>query len=407
VFYPAGGQFGGAYAGKYFFADAGANFIRIFDPSNPGTVGTPDTSTAFASNMTTFGPVDLKVDAAGNLYYLARGGEVYRISGPPMTGFIRDRHVFYNNSFYDGNTPAVTPGDMAAIASDKNAYQPGDGIATFSNITSYSRGINGIVVDIDNTNGPITVADFTFKTGNNNTPSTWAAAPAPTGISVFPDAGESGADRVAIVWADGAIKNTWLQVVVRGNDSIGGNNTNTGLLNSDIFYFGNAVADSGEGNTATQVVVNTTDELAARNNPKSLFEDLGEAALFDYNRDRRVNTTDALLARNYPTTIGTALNFISVSNPPAAPEAALAVEAGGSDAAIASGLSTPTGNPLAMAPPCWLALRLAAAQAQSLFSGEAVSHLLEHAGLFGRLACKTSHGAAEQADSLASDEWWW
>ena len=80
VFYPANSSFGASFAGKYFFADAGAGFIRYFDPDNPGTVATPDTSSGFASSLTTFGPVDLKVDAAGNLYYLARGGEVYRIS---------------------------------------------------------------------------------------------------------------------------------------------------------------------------------------------------------------------------------------------------------------------------------------------------------------------------------------
>ncbi|HKB05858.1 MAG TPA: PQQ-dependent sugar dehydrogenase [Gemmataceae bacterium] len=81
TFYPGNGPFGSDYAGKYFFADLGGNFIRLFDPANPGTVGTPDKSTGFASALTGTQPVDLKVDAAGNLYYLSRGaGAVYRIS---------------------------------------------------------------------------------------------------------------------------------------------------------------------------------------------------------------------------------------------------------------------------------------------------------------------------------------
>ena len=37
VFYPSGSQFGSAYAGKYFFADFCGNFIRVFDPANPGS----------------------------------------------------------------------------------------------------------------------------------------------------------------------------------------------------------------------------------------------------------------------------------------------------------------------------------------------------------------------------------
>ncbi|MGV3485673.1 MAG: PQQ-dependent sugar dehydrogenase [Planctomycetaceae bacterium] len=82
VFYPAAGQFGNEYAGKYFFADVCGNFIRIFDPNAPGSLAAPDTSLEFATNLTTSGPVDLKVDAEGNLYYLARGGSgnIYRIS---------------------------------------------------------------------------------------------------------------------------------------------------------------------------------------------------------------------------------------------------------------------------------------------------------------------------------------
>ncbi len=82
AFYPANGPFGAAYAGKYFFSDYGAGFIRVFDPANPGTNAVPDKSTGFATNLTTGAPVDLKVDSAGNLYYLARGGpgKIYRIS---------------------------------------------------------------------------------------------------------------------------------------------------------------------------------------------------------------------------------------------------------------------------------------------------------------------------------------
>ncbi len=82
AFYPAGGPFGSDYAGKYFFADFCGNFIRLFDPANPGSLSVPDTSIPFAANLTTANPVDLKVDSAGNLYYLARGGpgEIYRIS---------------------------------------------------------------------------------------------------------------------------------------------------------------------------------------------------------------------------------------------------------------------------------------------------------------------------------------
>jgi hypothetical protein len=320
VFYPAGSQFGAAYAGKYFFADFGANFIRVFDPANPGSLTTPDTSTAFASNLTTGGPVDLKVDAAGNLYYLARGGpgEVYRVSRT-FVSTVAGRHVFYNNSKYDGQNAAANSSDDAAIAADKAAYLPSSGAATFANVTSYSKGINGIMIDLAGTHGTLSAADFTFKVGNNNAPSGWSTAPASATVTVRAGAGTGGSDRVEITWADGAILDKWLEVVVRGNDAAGGNNLNTGLAASDIFFFGNARADSGAGDTATQATVNATDELAARNNPHGQFDNIPVTNLHDYNRDGVVNVTDALLARNHPSNVGTAVVFVNIGSPPAVP----------------------------------------------------------------------------------------
>ena len=78
---------------------------------------------------------------------------------------VTGRMVFYNNSSFD----AIS--DDAAIASDKTALLPGD-TASFANYTSFSSGLNGIMIDIRrlaNLTG-LTATDFTFKVGNNNTP---------------------------------------------------------------------------------------------------------------------------------------------------------------------------------------------------------------------------------------------
>jgi glucose/arabinose dehydrogenase len=79
---PATAQFPAGYYGKYFYADLGAGWIRVFDPAHPGSRSNPDTSTAFATG--TPGSLrDLKVDAAGNLYYLSgNGGKINKISFP-------------------------------------------------------------------------------------------------------------------------------------------------------------------------------------------------------------------------------------------------------------------------------------------------------------------------------------
>ncbi len=297
---------------------------------------------------------------------------------PPGASVV-GRHLFYNQSGtpsplrYDGNNLAINANDDLAIATNKSAYLPGSGAATFANVSSYTKGINGIMVDIAGTHGTITAADFIFRVGNNNTPNSWVAAPAPNSISVRAGAGVSGSDRVVLTWANGAITKKWLEVIVLAN-------ANTGLSQKvgypvgqgDVFFFGNAVANSGSGDNATQAIVNVTDELGARNNPAGVLTNIPVTNLFDYNRDGAVNTTDALAARNNPTNTGNVVRYISVANPPAAPEASPAADDGG----VASALSTASaGGALSSAGvPRWLVNRL---QNVDLNSGP-IARFFEH-----------------------------
>jgi glucose/arabinose dehydrogenase len=72
-------QFPASYAGKYFYADLSAGWIRVFDAADPGTASNPDTSSPFATGIV--GTMrDLKVDQAGNLYYLTGSGTVEKVS---------------------------------------------------------------------------------------------------------------------------------------------------------------------------------------------------------------------------------------------------------------------------------------------------------------------------------------
>ncbi len=150
-------------------------------------------------------------------------------------------------------------------------------------MTSYSRGINGIVIDIEGSHPSITASDFILKVGNNNSPSTWTAAPAPSAVSVRAGAGLSGADRVEITWADGAIQNAWLEVQVLAN-------ANTGLADSfgggvgDVFFWGNKVAD-GTGDLITSV-----------GDAGGVFVNFGVGTVtnvWDYNKTGVVSVADA------------------------------------------------------------------------------------------------------------------
>jgi hypothetical protein len=159
------------------------------------------------------------------------------------------RRTFYNNSYFDGDDPAANAADDDAIAPDKVALLPGQ-TATFANCTTYSRGINGIMVDIAGLADPagLTPATlgsyFTFRVGNDNDPDAWSLAPTPSAVLVRLGAGEGGGDRIEIIWADNAIQAQWLQVTVLA-DAHGGR---AGLADDDVFYFGTLPGDAtGDG----------------------------------------------------------------------------------------------------------------------------------------------------------------
>lgn len=260
------------------------------------------------------------------------------------------RHAFYNNSVWDNNNEGIDANDDSAIATDKFAYFPGGGTAGPENATSYSRGINGIMVDLASNHGALSLDDFTFKMSPthlavNNTPSTWVDAPAPTGFSVRPGAGDGGSDRVEFVWDDGAIADRWLQVIVEGNDAAGGSNTNTGLAVSDIFYFGNKVADTFTYGQEGGFVVDNTDQILVRNNQG---QPAFQTNIFDFNRDAIVDATDEVIARNNQ---GYML-AINISNPPAAPLPGSESADDGSPSAVASALASTSdlAEPVALAP---------------------------------------------------------
>jgi len=225
---------------------------------------------------------------------------------------IVDRHVFYNTSSFDGNNHEANAADDEAIATDKDALLPG-GTATFANYTSYSRGINGIMVDMDHLAGTPTPADFETMVGNDDDPSGWAPGPAPIAVAVREDAGTDGSDRVTLIFADNAIEKEWVQVTVLATP-------NTGLEDPDVFYFGNAIGETG--NSTEFAFVSVTDELGARNHPHIAFINPAEIDdRFDFDRNKSVTATDQIIARNNATHVFTDLNLITV---PAAADAALA-----------------------------------------------------------------------------------
>ncbi len=330
---PLGAAYGLAVAGNLVYVANGGDGLRIYDVSSPANpierahVGGSNESLYVAygvaveggfaflacnepglevydvkdvNNVALVGSLNeggqaLYVTVAGGLVYVANGDDGLRIDG-----LVWGEHVFYNESPFDGNKVAADAGDDAAIAPDKSPLLPGQ-TATFANYTSYSKGINGVMVDLPLVNGATPgPADFTVKVGNDNNPGSWSAGPAPA-VTVRPGAGGGGSDRITLIWGNNAIQKQWLQVTVLAN-------ANTGLPEPEVFYFGNAIGECG--NDAGNAQVNVTDVVLTRANQS--LNPVPITSVYDYNRDGRVNVTDVVLCRANQVLPAAALKLIAV-----------------------------------------------------------------------------------------------
>lgn len=208
--------------------------------------------------------------------------------------FVRDitvegRYLFYNNSAFDKASSGFEDSD--AIATNITALLPGSAAST-SNVSSYSRGINGIMLDVAGLqSSTLTTDDFLFRVGNDNDPDGWTQAAAPASIEVLAGQGVDGTDRIVLIWDDGDITKTWLEVQLQATG-------NTGLSELDSFFFGNAVGDSK--NSTVDFNVNASDRIAARDNASGL-NTVGIDSNYDFNRDGLVNASDRIVARDNAT----------------------------------------------------------------------------------------------------------
>ena len=201
-----------------------------------------------------------------------------------MPAAVAGRYVFYNGSAADSGDEA---GDDAAIATDKQALLAGQ-TPSFANVTSYARGINGVMLDVLRLPSGINLsaADFLFSVADAASAGGSAVAPAPQAVTVRRGAGANSSDRVTLTWPDGDIKNTWLRVTTLANAL-------TGLAAPDVFSFGNLVGDTGDSDAAP-FRVNALDIAAVK---RALHTDSDLTGRFDFNRDGRVNALDLAAVR--------------------------------------------------------------------------------------------------------------
>jgi hypothetical protein len=208
-----------------------------------------------------------------------------------MAPHVIRRFTFYNGSAFDVGVAAQAGKetlDDRAIATDKQALLPGQK-ASFANYTTYSKGLNGIMIDVDGLpkDGKISPKDFIFRAGNGGDPTHWKEAPAPASIDVRSGAGAGNADRIVITWGDNAVRGQWLQVSILPTSA-------TGLVKPDVFYFGNLPGDLGDA-FAGGASVNALDALRVR---RALSQQAPITSRFDFNRDGKVTAQDYGIARS-------------------------------------------------------------------------------------------------------------
>jgi Bacterial Ig domain/Calcineurin-like phosphoesterase len=211
---------------------------------------------------------------------------------PQTPSVIVDRRVFYNrttsSTFGDGSGNPIN-----AIDATKQALLPNE-TTTTANYTNYSRGLNGLVIDIA---GPpnlagISAASFQFATWSSfpdSTPNFITINPTVT-VSTFAGGGLNASDRVKLAFDNHAIQNAWLRVTMLAD-------ANTGLATNDVFYFGNARFDVTPTSPfpSQQVVINVFDVNGIR---ARLGQNSGDISnIYDVDRNGVANVFDTNAAR--------------------------------------------------------------------------------------------------------------
>jgi beta-glucanase (GH16 family) len=265
-------------------ATPGATSYQVWRNNSDSTTD----ATLLTSNQTTTSFTDNSASVGTDYYYWIVATNAQQSSGfsnvasSSATSAIAGEYIFYSDSTWDGYDPGSAD-DLNAIAPDKSALLPG-GTATYSNLTDYSNGINGIMIDaLDLPSGStLSASDFKFAIGDANNTTTWTTLATSPTITLL--SGSNGITHVDLTWPNQTILNTWLQVTMLAD-------SNTGLSSNAIFYFGNLVGETFNSGSPAQVTAEDLIDIQTNI--------VGSASItnpYDLNRDGAVDAQDLILA---------------------------------------------------------------------------------------------------------------
>jgi hypothetical protein len=285
---------------------SGSNFSGYF--SSNGSTWTQLGTTVSITAMPSTANVGLAATANFNSQLTSATFANVSVTAPAAT--VANEYLFYyGSSAFDNSATSPSSADQNAIATDKSALVSGPTAttATFTNISSYFDGINGILIDFANLPAGVSfsASDFQFNVGNTSNSSSWSSAPAPTSVATW--TGSNGDTFADIVWANNAIEEEWLQVTVLAD-------ANTHLASNFTFYYGSEIGATGISTATTgngPVIRVTSADVVATQNNASLLQSVPITNLYDYNRDGKVTAADIVLCQNNTTLLG-GLELITV-----------------------------------------------------------------------------------------------
>jgi Bacterial Ig domain/Dockerin type I domain len=260
------------------------------------SVGTPSTGTAVIEG----GKIRYTAGASfGQVVFAYTVVDELGVSSTGNVNIAVSATISQRGLVYSGATGSSA---STSLATDKVPLLPGQS-STYANYTNYSRGLNGVVLDVAGLPAATTdvemLASLQFAQWDGISAAGFTAlssSAVPT-VSVLSGAGASGSTRVLVTFPDNTVQNTWLRIIVTAN-------AQTGLAANDVFYFGNVIGDFNVGNTASRIRVNALDSSAVRNNQSPSANSVGVTNIFDVNRDGRVNALDTSIVRNNQQTSG-------------------------------------------------------------------------------------------------------
>jgi hypothetical protein len=192
---------------------------------------------------------------------------------------VTEQYIFYKDSAFHNLF-----GINAALDSSRDFQTPSAAVQElldFSNITNYTRGLNGLAFDIAGlVSTTLTTSDFIFRVApfgvsGVSDPSSWTTT-SPTVIHVTPGNATNPA-RVRLEWSnETAVKDTWMQIIIRPT-------ANTGLAAPVVYYIGNVIAEVNE-----VAPFRITSQDVARIKQRVSGSLVPITDMIDINKDRRV-----------------------------------------------------------------------------------------------------------------------